>query len=209
MPRPLLLLFALTALALFIACGGDNPESRPQFATATPVPAPPTVTPTPTAPPANTPVPADPTPVTTSAGLPETEAWFEPDVCRIREPQGVIVQCGNLVVPENRSDPDSRMIELHVMVFGTASRNPAPDPLLYLAGGPGSSIVEDVPVPTPPLPALPRRARCDRVRSARRRGLPTRPRLPRGYEGPFRQPQPTPHHGGGKGPPRRGHADMS
>ena len=142
MPRPLLFLFTLMALALFIACGGDDVKSRPQFATATPVPAPPTVTPTPTAPPADTPVPADPTPVTTAAGLPETEAWFEPDVCRIREPQGVIVQCGNLVVPENRSDPDSRMIELHVMVLGTASRNPAPDPLLYLAGGPGSSIVE-------------------------------------------------------------------
>ena len=142
MPRPLLFLFTLMALALIIACGGDDVKSRPQFATATPVPAPPTVTPTPTAPPADTPVPADPTPVTTAAGLPETEAWFEPDVCRIREPQGVIVQCGNLVVPENRSDPDSRMIELHVMVFGTSSRDPAPDPLLYLAGGPGSSIVE-------------------------------------------------------------------
>ena len=142
MPRPLLLLFTLMALALIIACGGDDVKSRPQFATATPVPAPPTVTPTPTAPPADTPVPADPTPAPQSASLPETEAWFEPDVCRIREPQGVIVQCGNLVVPENRSDPDSRMIELHVMVFGTASRNPAPDPLLYLAGGPGSSIVE-------------------------------------------------------------------
>ena len=142
MPRSLLFLFTLTTLAFIIACGGDDPESRPRFATATPVPATPTASPTPTAPPADTPVPADPTPTPELSALPETDAWFEPDVCRIREPQGVIVQCGNLVVPENRSDPDSRTIKLHVMVFGTSSRNPAPDPLVYLAGGPGSSIVE-------------------------------------------------------------------
>ena len=209
MPRPLLLLVALIAFAFIIACGRDDPESRPRFATATPVPAPPTVTPTATSPPADTPVPADPTPVTTAAGLPETEAWFEPDVCRIREPQGVIVQCGNLVVPENRSDQNSRMIKLHVMVFGTAVTQPRSRPAPVSRGRARLQHRRDVPVPTPPLPAVPRRARRDRVRSARRRGLPTYPRLPRGYEGRFRQPQPTPHHGGGKGPPRRGHADMS
>ena len=142
MPRPLLLLFTLMALAFVIACGRDDPETRPQFATATPVPAPPTVGQTPPPVPTNTPISPDPTPPPKSSVLPETNATFVPDVCRIREPQGVIVQCGNLVVPENRSDPDSRMIELHVMVFGTSSREPAPDPLLYLAGGPGSSIVE-------------------------------------------------------------------
>ena len=142
MPRLLLLLFTLIALALILACGRDDPDSRPQFATATAVPVPPTVGPTPTAPPADTPVPAGPTPTPVVATLPETDAFFEPDNCQIREPQGVIVQCGNLVVPENRTDPDSRTIKLHVMVFGTSSRDPAPDPLLYLAGGPGSSIVE-------------------------------------------------------------------
>ncbi len=142
MPRLLLLLFTLMALALILACGRDDPESRPQFATATPAVATPTVGPTPTAPPADTPVPTDPTPTPVVETLPETDAWFEPDLCQIREPQGVIVQCGNLVVPENRTDPDSRTIKLHVMVFGTSSRDPAPDPLLYLAGGPGSSIVE-------------------------------------------------------------------
>ena len=142
MPRLLLLLFTLIALALILACGRDDPESRPQFATATPAPAPPTVGPTPTVLPADTPVPADPVPTPVVETLPETDAFFEPDVCKIREPVGVIVQCGNLVVPENRTDPDSRRIKLHVMVFGTSSRNPEPDPLLYLAGGPGSSIVE-------------------------------------------------------------------
>ena len=142
MPRLPFFLLTLLTLAFIIACGGDDPESRPQFATATPIPATPTVGPEPTAPSTDTPVPVAPTPTPVVDALPETDAWFEPDVCQIREPQGVIVQCGNLVVPEIRTDPDSRMIKLHVMVFGTASRDPAPDPLLYLAGGPGSSIVE-------------------------------------------------------------------
>ena len=142
MPRLLLLLFTLMAFAFIAACGRDDPDSRPQFATATPVPPPPTAAASQTSPPADTPVPVDPFPTPDMDTLPETDAFFEPDNCQIREPQGVIVQCGNLVVPENRTDPDSRMIKLHVMVFGTASRDPAPDPLLYLAGGPGSSIVE-------------------------------------------------------------------
>ena len=142
MPRTLPFFLTLLALALIVACGRDDPESRPQFATATPRPDPPTVGPTPSAPPTSAPVPADPTPTPFVSGLPASDALFVPDVCHIREPQGFIVQCGNLVVPENRTDPDSRKIELHVMVFGTSSRNPAPDPLVYLAGGPGSSIVE-------------------------------------------------------------------
>ncbi|MCY4530537.1 MAG: alpha/beta fold hydrolase [Chloroflexi bacterium] len=149
MPRLSLVLFTLFALAAITSCGGEDPESRPQFATVTPAPAIPTVVPTPQVPPTDTPVPADSIPLPESATLPETDARFEPDLCRIREPQGVIVQCGNLVVPENRSDPNSGTIKLHVMVFGTSSRNPAPDPLLYLAGGPGSSIVETSPYQLP------------------------------------------------------------
>ena len=197
------------ALALILACGGDDPESRPQFATATPIPvATPTVGPTPTAPPADTPVPTDPTPTPVVETLPETDAWFEPDLCQIREPQGVIVQCGNLVVPENRTDPDSRTIKLHVMVFGTSSRNPAPDPLLYLAGGPGSSIVE---TSLYQLPFFLRFLEERDVIVFDQRGVGvSQPALdcPGGYEGSLRQSQPRPHHGGGKGPSRRRHADL-
>ncbi len=141
MPRPLLFPFTIIALAVVIACSDDS-ESKPQLATATPVPLSPTVGPTPSPVPVITPIPADPTPAPIPTPLPETTAIFVPDVCKIREPQGVTVQCGNLVVPENRADPDSRMIELHVVVFASSSRDPSPTPLLYLAGGPGSSIIE-------------------------------------------------------------------
>ena len=44
--------------------------------------------------------------------------------------------CGTLVVPENRSDPNSRMIELPVIRVRALSDNPT-EPIFWLAGGPG------------------------------------------------------------------------
>ena len=153
MLRPILLLFTVMAFALIIACGQD-PESAPRLVTPTPVPDLPTATPAPTPlpttiPPATVPAPAPPDSTAATATPLPYDPYFVPDVCRIREPQGVIMQCGNLVVPENRSDLHSSMIELHVIVIGTTSSNPAPDPVLYLAGGPGSSIVETTPFQLP------------------------------------------------------------
>jgi pimeloyl-ACP methyl ester carboxylesterase len=46
-------------------------------------------------------------------------------------------RCGFLVVPENRAEPDGRTIDLTVGIVPAASAHPAPDPLVYLAGGPG------------------------------------------------------------------------
>lgn len=48
------------------------------------------------------------------------------------------VECGFLLVPEERNQPDSRTIRLHVLIFRSASDHPAPDPLVLLNGGPGS-----------------------------------------------------------------------
>lgn len=46
-------------------------------------------------------------------------------------------RCGFLVVPENRSKPNGRTIRLTVGIVPAASPHPAPDPVVYLAGGPG------------------------------------------------------------------------
>jgi hypothetical protein len=46
-------------------------------------------------------------------------------------------RCGFLVVPENRAEPDGRTIDLTVGIVPAASAHPAPDPVVYLAGGPG------------------------------------------------------------------------
>ena len=74
-----------------------------------------------------------------SPGEPSSVAVFEPSSCRFRIPAGAKVECGFLVVPENHSQPDGRTIRLHVAIFSTESDNPAPDPIVYLSGGPGQS----------------------------------------------------------------------
>ena len=50
----------------------------------------------------------------------------------------VDAEFGTLFVPENRSDPESNLIELAFVRFKSTAQNPGP-PLVYLAGGPGGS----------------------------------------------------------------------
>jgi pimeloyl-ACP methyl ester carboxylesterase len=46
--------------------------------------------------------------------------------------------CGTLAVPENRSDPNSRLIALPVIRVRATGDNPA-EPIFYFSGGPGTS----------------------------------------------------------------------
>lgn len=66
---------------------------------------------------------------------------FEPSDCPIAIPAGARAECGYLVVPEDRSNPDSRTIRLAVAILKSRSEDPAPDPVVYLAGGPGGSAL--------------------------------------------------------------------
>ena len=50
--------------------------------------------------------------------------------------------CGTLDVPENRADPAGRWIGLRVAVIPTQSRQPRPDPVFMLAGGPGGAATQ-------------------------------------------------------------------
>lgn len=67
---------------------------------------------------------------------------FEPGPCRFGVPAGYDPQCGDLLVPENRARTATRMIRLHAAIFRSRSPNPAPDPVIHLAGGPGSSSLD-------------------------------------------------------------------
>ena len=49
--------------------------------------------------------------------------------------------CGFLVVPEDRSDPDSRTIRNAVAIIPAEASDPRPDPVVYLTGGPGGSAI--------------------------------------------------------------------
>ncbi len=60
-------------------------------------------------------------------------------------------QCGVVEVPENRADPDGRVIELNVLVLPATGRAARPDPLFLLAGGPGQAAVALAPLVAPRL----------------------------------------------------------
>ena len=56
--------------------------------------------------------------------------------------EGETVECGYLVVPEDRADPDSDTIRLAVAIFHPPDGATHPDPIIYLSGGPGGSGLE-------------------------------------------------------------------
>jgi pimeloyl-ACP methyl ester carboxylesterase len=53
------------------------------------------------------------------------------------------VTCGTLLVPLDRSDPRSPTIEVAVARIAATGADPAPDPIVYLEGGPGGFAVAD------------------------------------------------------------------
>ena len=71
--------------------------------------------------------------------------------CALTAPTGrqVDARCGTLTVPEDRANPEARQIQLHVAVIPAVKRNPQPDALFLLAGGPGQSAIESFPAMIP------------------------------------------------------------
>src|SRR5438045_6927595 len=46
-------------------------------------------------------------------------------------------ECGYLTVPANRAYPLGQKVRVSVAIFKSSSAHPAPDPVVYLNGGPG------------------------------------------------------------------------
>jgi pimeloyl-ACP methyl ester carboxylesterase len=109
-------------VSVLAGCGGAQAE--------------PTETP---APPTDTPVPSTATSVPTE--IPVLRE-FEPADCQFQFTGSQDVECGYLVVPEDRREPDGRMIRLHVAVLRSTGAEPKTDPLVYLQGGPGVLALE-------------------------------------------------------------------
>src|SRR6478736_7952681 len=63
---------------------------------------------------------------------------LERDRCIFRPPRGDKLECYTLIVAENRANPKGQEVRLKVAVL-KARRPLAPDPVIYLAGGPGDS----------------------------------------------------------------------
>jgi pimeloyl-ACP methyl ester carboxylesterase len=60
------------------------------------------------------------------------------------EVEGRTVICGRVDVPENHDMPDGPRISLSFAVLKAHTQSPAPDPLVYLHGGPGGGAVRDL-----------------------------------------------------------------
>jgi pimeloyl-ACP methyl ester carboxylesterase len=63
---------------------------------------------------------------------------FKPYTFENAKKEKVESEFGTLLVPENRSNPQSNLIELAFVRFKSTAKNPGP-PIVYLAGGPGGS----------------------------------------------------------------------
>src|SRR6185369_804290 len=61
-------------------------------------------------------------------------------------PQLKTARCGKLTVPENRRHPNGRTITLSVAIIPAALANPKPDPIVWLAGGPGDDAITEIPM---------------------------------------------------------------
>lgn len=82
---------------------------------------------------------------TTIAQQSEIE-WL--DECLFLVPRGEVVGrtilCGILIVPQDRDEPDGLWIEIAFAVLKSTNPNPAPDPIVYLEGGPGGSALSSI-----------------------------------------------------------------
>lgn len=83
----------------------------------------------------------EPTPSQEPTAVPAYEPVFETAECRFDHPREEEIRCGYLVVPEDRTNPE-KTIRLHVAIVPSLSDSPAPDPVVYLNGGPGGYTLE-------------------------------------------------------------------
>ncbi len=67
---------------------------------------------------------------------------FEGSACNFDVPDGLRVDCGYLVVPEDRSDSNSPLLRLAVAIFRAKAKKAAADAVVYLDGGPGGHTIE-------------------------------------------------------------------
>lgn len=77
----------------------------------------------------------------------EVEIEFLDD-CLFPVPLGEIIgetmDCGMLLVPQDRNEPDGLWLEIAFAVLYATNPDPEPDPIVYLEGGPGGSALSAI-----------------------------------------------------------------
>jgi pimeloyl-ACP methyl ester carboxylesterase len=71
---------------------------------------------------------------------------FEPASCEFDLGGDWSYDCGWLEVPEDRTEPAGETIRLHVALFESDNPEAAPDPVVFLQGGPGGDTLELIPL---------------------------------------------------------------
>jgi len=69
---------------------------------------------------------------------------FSPVVCPVEIPAGYTVECGMVMVPEDHTRPEGPSIRLAVAIIHSVNPDPAPDPVLFIHGGPGGGALESL-----------------------------------------------------------------
>lgn len=72
----------------------------------------------------------------------DTDPVFEPAECTFTVPLAANVECGFVIVPEDRAGDPEDTIRIAVARYPARSDTPMADPVIYLQGGPGGDIVE-------------------------------------------------------------------
>lgn len=84
-----------------------------------------------------------------AASVAAQDRYADLEACELAAGGGRITasaRCGTLTVPENSAEPDGRRIELAYAVVPARANRAEPDPVLFLAGGPGQSARELLPI---------------------------------------------------------------
>jgi pimeloyl-ACP methyl ester carboxylesterase len=81
---------------------------------------------------------------TTVSAAPAYTPVFAMAACDPSVTQDARVQCGRLTVPEDRTKPNGRSVTLPVATIHPKQGMPAPDPILFVMGGPGFSGLANV-----------------------------------------------------------------
>ena len=86
---------------------------------------------------------ASPAAVATPQNAPPVSSRSDEGPCAFAADATVLLQvrCGSLTVLENRSRPDGPRLKIAVVVLKSLSPTPKPDAIVWVAGGPGDSVV--------------------------------------------------------------------
>ncbi len=88
-------------------------------------------------------------PVITQAQESVQEKGISLETCELvvpGTPLSVMAECGWLEVAENPAEPEGKTISIRVARVPATGRTSEPDPLIFLAGGPGQAATETWPI---------------------------------------------------------------